>query len=122
MTRCLILGVAAVLASTTVTWFPSLVSSHAAILADPRARLLLPALLVIFVLLVGTTGFAYSVRRYKRVLDSQALYDYYRDKSEYFIKARVFTAMVTASKEIEHIISCCSEIRYIFCELRLALF
>jgi len=96
-----ILGAAAVLAGTTVTLFPGLLSSHATILTDIRIWWLIPALIVVFVCLVIAASLAFTVRRYKYVPNPQALYDEYRDKSEFFIKARVFTAMVAASKENE---------------------
>jgi len=96
-----ILGAAIVLAGAAATLFPGLVSNHATILIDDRILWLLPTLNFVFVSLMATTCMAYTVRRYKRVPNPQALYEDYRDKSEYFIKARVFTAMVAASKENE---------------------
>jgi hypothetical protein len=96
-----ILGAATVLAGAAVTLFPGLISSHAAILIDSRIWWLLPTLIAVYIVLICFACLAYTVRRYKRVPDPQALYDNYRDKSEYFIKARVFTAMVTASTENE---------------------
>ena len=96
-----IFGTATILAGVETTLLPGLVSSRAKVLTDSHIRWLLPTLIVIYVGLVCLVCLAYSVRRYKRVPDPQALYDNYRDKSEYFIKARVFTAMITASKENE---------------------
>jgi hypothetical protein len=94
-----ILGAATVLAGTAVALLPGLISSHAAILVDNRIWWLLPALIVVYVVLVCLACLAYTVRRYKRVPEPQELFDNYRDKSEYFIKAQVFTAMVDASKK-----------------------
>lgn len=93
-----ILGAATILAGVSATLFPGLVSTHAVILVDPHIRWLLPTLIVIYVILVCFSCLAYTVRRYKRVPDPQALYDHYRDQSEYFIKASIFTAMVTSLK------------------------
>lgn len=94
-----ILGAATVLAGTAVALLPGLISSHAVILVDNRIWWLLPAFIVAYVALVCLACLAYTVRRYKRVPEPQELYDNYRNQSEYFIKARVFTAMVNASKE-----------------------
>jgi hypothetical protein len=109
-----ILGAATVLAGAAAALFPGLVSTHAEILVDPHIRWLLPALIVVYVLLVFFSCLAYAVRRYKRVPDPQALYGY-RDKSEYFIKARVFTAMATALKENETRIG--RKVRWVNCAI-----
>jgi hypothetical protein len=96
-----ILVAATVFAGAAATLFPGLITNHATILTNSHIRWLLPALISVYVVLVCLVCLAYTVRRYKRIPDPQYLYDRYRDKSDFFIKARVFAAMVKASKENE---------------------
>src|SRR6266487_3707531 len=99
-----ILGAATVLAGTTSVLLYGLITSHAHMLTNQYLRWLPLALIVIYLAQVSAACMAYMVRRYKQAPEPQALYDDYRNRSEYFIRARVFTAMVEVNKKNKAII------------------
>lgn len=99
-----ILGAATILAGTASVLLYGLITSHADMLTNRYLRWLPLALIVVYLVQVTAACLAYTVRRYKQVPEPQALYDDYRNKSEYFIRARVFTAMVAADKKNKAII------------------
>ena len=99
-----ILGAATVLAGTTSVLLYGLITSHSNMLTNQYLRWLPLSLIVVYLVLVTAACLAYMVRRYIQVPEPQALYDDYRNKSEYFIRARVFTAMVEADKKNKAII------------------
>ena len=111
----IILGTSILLAPAAAALFSGLISNHAAILTDPRIHWLLPALIIVYIMLNCFSCLAYTVRRYKGVPEPQVLFDDYRDKSEFYIKAKVFSAMVNASKENEVRIK--RKVRWVTCSI-----
>ena len=97
----IILGATTVLGAAAAALFPGLISNHAEILTDSHKHWLLPAMVIVFAALACFSCLSYTVRRYKSVPEPQVLYDDYREDSEFYIKAQVFTAMVKASKSNE---------------------
>ncbi len=92
----IVLTAATVLVGTASVLLSSLVTSHAPLLTNSILRWLPLVLVVVYLVLTATASLAYKVRTYQYSPVPQALYDDYRGKSEYFIKAKAFTGMVTA--------------------------